>query len=318
MYAMTVNPDKQLVWTEHRPVPLAAGQVRIAIRASAVNRADLVQREGHYPPPTGASDILGLECAGVVSEVADDVDMAIGSKVCALLSAGGYATEVVCDACQVIPIPAGVSLTESAALPEAFATAWFNLYRLAGLKAGENVLIKAAGSGVGTAAIQLSRALGSTVFVQVGSDKKLHSCLQLGASAGTNRHKQSQESLADMGPFDVILDPVTGSGLEDTLGLLKLDGRLLVIGLMAGARSSLNIGQLLMKRLHIIGSTLRPQPPALKGQIMADLLKKVWPLINEGTIKPVVDKRMAMRDAANAFDYLESNNSFGKILLLNE
>ena len=316
MHAIHIADDSTLVWQARQSAEVGPGQVRIHIAATAVNRADLMQCKGLYPAPPGYSDIPGLECSGTVVEVGPDVDIVTtGMPVCALLAAGGYADEVVCDAGQVLPIPEGISLQHAAALPEVFATAWHNLHRLAGVKPGEKILLKAGGSGVGTAAIQLSRVFNNPVYVQVGDDDKLTRCIELGAAGGINRHRQSLQELKSSGPFDVVLDPVSGQTLNETLALLNTDGRLIVIGLMGGARSELDIGRLLIKRLKVIGSTLRSQPVKVKEQIMSDLFEYVWPKIVDGSIKPVIEAVMPIAKVEQAHALLESNTTFGKIIM---
>jgi NADPH:quinone reductase-like Zn-dependent oxidoreductase len=235
--------------------------------------------------------------------------------VCALLAAGGYATEVVCDARQVLPLPAGLGMEEGAALPEVFATAWSNLFGLADLREGEKVLVKAGGSGVGTAAVQLCRAFGSPVFVQVGSDDKLRRCVELGASGGVNRHTGELSALRDAGPFDVILDPVAGAGLQATIDLMNDDGRLLIIGLLGGRRAEIDVGRLLVKRLEILGSTLRSQPIPVKARIMHELFEHVWPRLERGDLRPVIDAVLPIERVGEAHRRLAANATFGKIVL---
>lgn len=316
MYAIRVTEDRRMVWEQREAAALQAGQLRIRIRASALNRADVMQRAGMYPPPPGYSDIPGLECAGDVVECGEGVaESWQGAQVCALLAAGGYATEVVVDVRQVLPIPKGLSYEQAAALPEVFATAWLNLFRLADLQGGEKVLLKAGASGVGTAAIQLCRAFGNPVWVQVGSDDKLQRCMALGAAGGINRHRQGLAELVEAGPFDVILDPVAGSSLAETLPLLAMDGRMIVIGLMGGRMAELDVGRLLVKRQRIFGSTLRSLPVASKAAVVEDLRARVWPLLERGDIHPVVDRVMPIEAIAEAHEYMESNQSFGKIVI---
>jgi putative PIG3 family NAD(P)H quinone oxidoreductase len=316
MHAIHISDDNTLIWQAHRRSELQPGQVRVRIAATAVNRADLIQRQGLYPPPPGYSDILGLECSGVVTELGQEVQTLVpGQEVCALLAAGGYASEVVCDAGQVIPIPEGVSLEQAAALPEVFATAWINLFELAGLQPPERVLIKAGGGGVGTAAIQLCNAFGNSTYVVVGDDEKLNRCIELGADGGINRHKNTLQDLTPHGPFDIVLDPVAGDSLDDTLKLMNTDGRLVIIGLMGGASSQLDIGRVLVKRLEILGSTLRSQPVSVKQQVMQALYENVWPKIASGEIRPIIDTVMPITQADQAHQLMASNKTFGKIIL---
>ena len=316
MQAMSVSATGDLIWGARQPAALGPGQVRIRIAAAGVNRADLLQCQGLYPPPAGYSDIPGLECAGEVIEAGARVTrLAPGMAVCALLAAGGYATEVVCDARQVLPLPAGLGMEEGAALPEVFATAWSNLFGLADLREGEKVLVKAGGSGVGTAAVQLCRAFGSPVFVQVGSDDKLRRCVELGASGGVNRHTGELSALRDAGPFDVILDPVAGAGLQATIDLMNDDGRLLIIGLLGGRRAEIDVGRLLVKRLEILGSTLRSQPIPVKARIMHELFEHVWPRLERGDLRPVIDAVLPIGQVGEADRRLAANATFGKIVL---
>ncbi len=299
---------------------MAPPTLRISNRASAINRADLMQRAGAYPPPPGASEILGLECAGVVSEVGDGVSrFKPGDEVCALLTGGGYAQEVVVPAEQVLPLPAGLTFAQAAALPEVFATAYLNLFIEAALQPGESALLHAGASGVGTAGIQLCKALGNPCFVTAGSDDKLERCLALGAQAGANRHHVSfvdkVGEWTDGRGVDVILDPVGAAYLNDNLKSLAPDGRLVLIGLMGGAETNVNISFMLMRRLRIIGSTLRARSVAAKGQLMDALLQRVWPLIEAGTITPIIDTVVPIEKAADAHALIASDGTFGKVVL---
>ncbi len=319
MKAIEIQGD-QLVWSDTPSPSLGDGEVRIEVKASAVNRADLAQRAGVYPAPPGASPILGLECSGVVSEITPGVSgFEIGDEVCALLAGGGYAEEVVVPAPQVVPVPAGLSFVEAAALPEAFATAYLNLYMEAALAPGERVLLHAGASGVGTAAIQLCRAFGNPVFVTAGADGKIERCVTLGASRGCNRHSGSfvdhVKSWTDGNGFDVILDPVGASYLNDNIGSLAIDGRLVLIGLMGGASAEISLGLLMMKRLRVIGSTLRARPVAAKAVIMSALRERVWPLIESGEIGPIIDEVIPIAETERAHELIESNKTFGKVVL---
>jgi putative PIG3 family NAD(P)H quinone oxidoreductase len=310
---------ERLVWEEAPAPALGPGEVRIAAHATAINRADLVQRSGGYPPPPGASPILGLECAGEVLETGEGVSrVGVGDKVCALLSGGGYAEEVVVPAGQVLKIPAGLSMVEAAALPEVFATAYLNLYMEAGMRKGERAVIHAGASGVGTAAIQLCRALGNPCFVTLGGADKLEAARELGAEAGFNRHEGSfLESVRSWAPdgVDVILDPVGAQYLTDNLTALGVDGRLVLIGLMGGAAAEINLGLLMMKRLRVIGSTLRARSIAAKSAVMDELRSVVWPLIESGDIRPIVDSTFAVTDAEAAHQHVAANGTVGKVVL---
>nr|WP_298147386.1 NAD(P)H-quinone oxidoreductase [uncultured Pseudomonas sp.] len=299
-----------------QPVPACdVGEIRIRVAAAGLNRADLLQRAGLYPPPPGASEILGLECAGVVSQVGAGCDWKVGDRVCALLAGGGMAEEVVIDARHALPIPDGVSLHEAAALPEVYATAWLNLFQLAGLKPGERVLLHAGASGVGSAAIQLCKAFGNPCWVSVGSAKRLAYCESLGAQGGVLRSDDLQ-ALRDFAPFDVILDPVGGQYAALNLALLALDGRWVNIGLMGGRQAELDIGVLLSKRVQLIGSTLRNRDDQFKADLLRDLQQQVWPLFAEGRLKPQLQQRFAFADAQAAFDALASNQVDGKLVLV--
>ncbi len=312
--------DNRLLWSEVPALKPEIGEVLIDNKASAVNRADLVQRQGSYPPPPGASEILGLECAGIVKSVGEGVTRcSVGDRVCALLSGGGYATEVVAPAGQVLPIPKGFSFTQAAALPEVFATAWLNLFMEARLQSGEYVLLHAGASGVGSAAIQLCRAFDVQAFVTVGNQSKLEFCIQLGAVNGIDRHKgkfveQAQAWTQGKG-FDVILDPVGGNYLKDNLRSLATDGRLVVIGLMGGATAEIPLAGMMVKRQRIIGSTLRARSIASKSMVMDSLKRNVWPLLEAGTVKPVIDKVIAIQEVEKAHSLVESNQTIGKVVL---
>ncbi len=310
----------KLQWADAREPEVGIGDVKIEVAASAVNRADLMQAQGAYPPPAGASEILGLECSGVVSEIGEGVQrVAPGDKVCALLAGGGYAERVVAPAGQVLKIPNGVSVVEAAALPEVFATAYLNLYQEAKLAKGERVLLHAGASGVGTAAIQMCRESHNPCFVTVGSQAKIERCVTLGAVDGSDRHVETfQARVSDWtggDGFDVILDPVGAQYLQDNLASLNLDGRLVLIGLMGGVATEINLGILLMKRLRVIGSTLRARSIAAKAQVMDGLQRDVWPKFADGTIQPIIDEIIPMPDAGRAHALVAGNETFGKVLL---
>jgi putative PIG3 family NAD(P)H quinone oxidoreductase len=317
MHAIAIEHDC-LRWTEHpRPPGPAAGEVRLQVAWAGVNRADLMQRAGHYPPPPGVSEILGLEVSGTVTEVGPGVDsLSRGDKVCALLAGGGYAEEVVVDARQVLPLPEGIGLREAAALPEVFATAWLNLFMEGQLAPGERVLLHAGASGVGTAATQLCRALGHPCFVTVGSEAKLAACRELGAEHGFNRHQGSfVAAVKAWGGADLILDPVGGTYLADNQRVLNADGRLVLIGLMGGRRAELDLGRMLMKRQRLIGSTLRAKPAAAKGAILDALLAHVWPRLASGEIRPLIDRTWPIGEAEAAHAYMSKDANIGKVLL---
>lgn len=319
MKAITLENDT-LTWSEAATPALGHGEVRIAVRATAVNRADLVQRSGNYPPPPGASPILGLECAGEVMEVGEGVSrVAPGDRVCALLAGGGYAEQVVVPAGQVLPVPAGFDYVRAAAIPEVFATAYLNLYMEAALARGERVLLHAGASGVGTAAIQLCRAFDNPCLVTAGGQEKIERCVALGADGGADRHaggfEDTVNAWTDGAGVDVILDPVGASYLEQNLRCLTTGGRLVLIGLMGGARSEVNLGLMLMKRLRVIGSTLRARPVSQKAAVMDGLARDVWPLFESGGIEPVIERVMPIAQAEEAHALVASNQTVGKVVL---
>ena len=309
-----------LLWKENPDPDLKKDEVLIRIKASAINRADLLQRSGNYPVPPGASPILGLECSGIVEEVGGQVENLIkGDEVCALLAGGGYAEKVSVPSGQVLKVPKGFSFEQAAALPEVFATAYFNLYMEANLSEGEKALIHAGASGVGTAAIQICKAKGNPCFVTAGTKEKISRCMELGAEGGTVRNEENfADAVAkwtDNNGVQVILDPVGANYLEDNMKSLTLEGRLVMIGLMGGAKTSINLGLLMMKRLRIIGSTLRAQPIPKKTEIMNNLNENIWPLLESGDIKPIIDTVIPIEEVDKAHELMESNQTFGKVIL---
>lgn len=318
MKAILVEGD-ELIWGDAPEPSLGAGEVKIDNRATAINRADLAQRTGGYPPPPGASPILGLECAGVVREVGEGVTrVKSGDEVCALLAGGGHAEVVVAPAGQVLPKPKGLSFAEAAALPEVFATAWINLFHEAAAQPGERILLHAGASGVGTAAIQMCREFGNPTFVTAGSESKIARCTELGADAGFNRHDGSFVDAVrewSEGGVDVILDPVGAAYLPDNLKCLNLDGRLVIIGLLGGAVAEVPLGAMMVKRQRIIGSTLRARSVAAKAAVMDALQEHVWPLIESGTITPIIETILPVQQAGAAHDLLATNDTFGKVVL---
>lgn len=307
-----------------RAMPQAGvGEVLIRVSASGVNRPDVVQRQGKYPPPPGASDIPGLEIAGEIVS-GDEQAMAAagfktGDRVCALVAGGGYAQWCVAPIGQCLPVPAGLSDIEAASLPETFFTVWSNVFDRGQLKAGETLLIQGGSSGIGVTAIQTAKALGSTVIVTAGSDEKCAACLGLGADHAINYHtsdfvEQVQTFTKGKG-VDVILDMVAGSYVARELECLAEDGRLVLIAMQGGVKAELNAGLVLRKRLTVTGSTLRVRPLAFKAAIAKGLRENVWPLIASGAIKPVVHSTFAASDAASAHALMESNQHIGKIVL---
>ncbi|WP_426206400.1 zinc-binding dehydrogenase [Pseudomonas sp. TWP3-1] len=307
--------EGQVTWDEEPSPTCDVGQVRIRVAAAGLNRADLLQKAGLYPPPPGASKVLGLECSGVIIEVGAGSSWQVGDRVCALLAGGGMAEEVVVDGRHVLPVPDGVSLIEAAALPEVYATVWLNVFQLAALKPGEKVLLHAGASGIGSAAIQLCKAFGNPCWVSVGSTERLAYCETLGAQGGVLR-TDDLESLRDLGPFNVILDPVGGNYSALNLKLLAQDGRWVLIGLMGGREAKLDLAQVLAKRVQLLGSTLRSRDDQFKADLLSDLGQHVWPLFAEGRLKPQLAKAFPVKDAEAAFAELASNKVAGKLVLV--
>ena len=307
--------EGRVEWVEEPSPTCDVGQVRIRVAAAGLNRADLLQKAGLYPPPPGASQVLGLECSGVISEVGPGSSWQVGDRVCALLAGGGMAEEVVVDGRHVLPVPEGLSLAEAAALPEVYATVWLNLFQLAALKPGEKILLHAGASGIGSAAIQLCKAFGNPCWVSVGSEDRLAYCEALGAQGGVVRNKDL-DRLSDLGPFDVILDPVGGNYAALNLKLLARDGRWVLIGLMGGREAQLDLAQVLAKRVQLLGSTLRNRDEQFKADLFSDLGQHVWPLFAEGRLSPQLARTFAIKDAEAAFAELATNKVSGKLVLV--
>lgn len=299
----------------------AADEVLIQIAAAGVNRPDCLQRRGLYPPPRGASELPGLEVAGIVAATGTDVTrFASGDRVCALLAGGGYAEYCTVPAVQCLPVPAGMLLSDAAAIPETFFTVWTNVFELGRLQAGERLLIHGGASGIGTTAIQLGAAFGADVFATAGSAEKVQLCEALGATRAVDYHTEDFvdviKPLTNDQGVDVIFDIVGGGYLEQNVKLLKTGGRLVVIGILGGAKGTLNLGLVLSKRLTITGSTLRARPPEAKGTIAAALHEHVWPLFENGTIKPVVQAAYPLVEASRTHELLEANDTAGKLVLI--
>nr|WP_283939196.1 zinc-binding dehydrogenase [Pseudomonas sp. T1.Ur] len=307
--------EGQVVWADEPSPACDAGQVRIRVAAAGLNRADLLQKAGHYPPPPGASQVLGLECSGVISEVGPGSSWQVGDRVCALLAGGGMAEEVVVDGRHVLPVPEGLSMAEAAALPEVYGTAWLNLFQLAGLRPGEKVLLHAGASGVGSAAIQLCKAFGNPCWVSVGSADRLAYCEALGAQGGVVR-TDDINSLNDFAPFDVILDPVGANYASLNVKLLSVDGRWVLIGLMGGRTTELDLAQVLGKRIQLLGSTLRSRNDQFKADLISELGQNVWPLFTDKRLSPQLAKTFAITDAEAAFAELATNTVSGKLVLV--
>lgn len=313
------GPDVMAVKTGPIPDP-KAGELLIRVHAAGVNRPDILQRQGSYPPPPNASTILGLEVAGEVVQTGRDVaGWRVGDSVCALTNGGGYAEYVTVPAGQCLPVPAGLSIEEAAALPETFFTVWTNVFERAALKAGQTLLVHGGSSGIGTAAIQMAKALGARVFITAGSDEKCAACRRLGADIAINYRQQDFVEVLKVATnkkgVDVILDMVGGEYVNRNLKVAALDGRIVSIAFLKGSRVDVDLLPVLLKRLIVTGSTLRPRTAAEKADIAQGLREKIWPLIERGDIKPVIAARFAMKDAAEAHRLMESGTHIGKIIL---
>ena len=301
------------------PTP-AAGEVVIDMAGTAVNRADTLQRQGFYPPPPGASDVLGLECSGVISAVGADVDgWSVGDEVCALLAGGGYATKVAVPAGQLMPVPAGVDLVTAGALPEVACTVWSNVFMVAGLQPDETLLVHGGAGGIGTMAIQLAHALGARVITTAGSEDKLEVCRSLGADVTINYREQDfveeVRAATDGRGADVILDNMGAAYLEKNVDALATAGRLLIIGMQGGTKGQLNIAKLLNKRGAVIAASLRSRPVAEKSAICASVVEHVWPLVADGSVKPIVHTTLPLEKAGEAHRLMEDSGHIGKIVL---
>jgi hypothetical protein len=318
-----VSTSGQLIWRDVPDPPVGDSEVLIRVHAAGVNRADLLQAAGKYPPPPGASDIIGLEVSGVVAAVGSAVtNTVVGQEVCALLSGGGYAELAAAPADQVMPIPPGVSVADAAALPEVACTVWSNLVMTARLQPGEFVLLHGGASGIGTHAIQVARTLGARVAVTAGSPAKLELCAGLGADvlidyAAEDFVEKVLEASAGRGA-DLILDLMGAAYLQRNLDALALDGRLVIIGMQGGIKAELNIAALLAKRLTVAGTALRNRPvggPHGKAAIVDAVVESVWPMIAAGTVRPVIGARYPIDQAAEAHRALASGETYGKVLL---
>jgi len=314
------GPDA-LVWGEV-PEPVAGpGEVVVDVAASAVNRADLLQRQGFYPPPPGASDVLGLECSGTVSSIGDGVEgWSVGDHCVALLAGGGYAEQVAVPVGQLMPVPAGIGLVTAAALPEVACTVWSNVVMLARLAAGETFLVHGGAGGIGTFAIQAAVALGARVAVTAGSPQKLERCRELGAEILVDYKLgdfvERVKSATDGRGADVVLDNMGAAYLARNIEVLATGGRLVVIGLQGGTKAELDLGRMLGKRVSVSATTLRARPVAEKAAICAAVAAEAWPLVESGAIVPVVDRVLPMRDAAEAHRVVEASSHVGKVLLV--
>jgi NADPH2:quinone reductase len=306
---------------ERRPVPKPGPtEVLVQVAAAGVNRPDVMQRLGGYPPPPGAPDIPGLEIAGEVVAIGDKVARwRPGDKVCALVPGGGYAEYCVADETNALPVPKGLSLTEAAALPETFFTVWYNVMQRCRLKQGETILVHGGSSGIGTTAIMLAKTAGARVIVTVGSPEKCEACRKLGADVAINYKNEdfvaATKAATDGRGADVILDMIGGDYVNRNYDAAGVDGRIAQIATQAGSKASVDVRLLMIKRLTHSGSTLRPQSVAAKAAIARGLLEGAWPLIEAGKVKPVIDSTFALTDAARAHARMESSVHIGKIVL---
>lgn len=311
------GPDVLAVVDRPRPVP-APGEVLVRVTAAGVNRADVVQRAGHYPPPPGASDVLGLECSGEMVELGKGVvGHHLGETVCALLSGGGYAEFVTVPVGQVAPIPAGLTMVEAASVMETAATVWSNVFWLGRLGRGDTLLVHGGSSGIGTMAIQLAAAAGATVVTTAGSEEKLKICRDLGADLAVNYREADfvAEMLSRGMKADVILDMVGAPYLRRNVEVLDTDGTLVVIGLQGGATGELDLGQLLTRRASITATSLRARSPQQKAMEVGKTIEHVWPLLAEAVIRPVVHQTFPLADAAKAHRLMERSDHVGKLVL---
>ncbi|MEW2300188.1 NAD(P)H-quinone oxidoreductase [Streptomyces sp. NPDC006655] len=324
MHAITIpepGGPEALVWDEvPDPVP-GEGEVLVEVVASAVNRADIMQRQGYYDPPPGASSYPGLECSGRIAALGPNVSgWSVGDEVCALLAGGGYAERVAVPAGQLLPVPEGVDLRWAAALPEVVSTVWSNVFMIAHLRPGETLLVHGGSSGIGTMAIQLGKAVGAKVAVTAGTKEKLDFCAELGAEVLVNYREQDfveeVKAATDGAGADVILDNMGAKYLDRNVQALAVNGRLAIIGMQGGVKGELNIGALLAKRAAISATSLRARPLAEKAAIVAAVREHVWPLIAQGHVRPVVDRELPMAEAAQAHRVVEASDHIGKVLLV--
>ncbi|MFC7292508.1 NAD(P)H-quinone oxidoreductase [Hirschia litorea] len=317
MKTIKVVEGGALEWqTVSRPIP-SIDQVCIRVVAAGVNRADILQRKGMYPPPKGCPDIMGLEVSGYVEAVGEGVDdWQLGQEVCALLPAGGYAEYAIAHHRSVMPVPEGVSLQEAALLPEAVLTVWANVFDIAVLHPGETLFVQGGASGIGTTAIQMAKAMGANVYVTAGSDEKCKACIELGADGAFNyKTSDFEEELKAVGGADVILDMVGGDYLPKHINALNFGGRLVHIAAQGGLKGEVNILKVMMKQLSITGSTLRGRNDIAKMHLANMAVEIVWPWVASGQVRPVVDSRFAMQEAEKAHDRMTSGEHIGKIML---
>jgi putative PIG3 family NAD(P)H quinone oxidoreductase len=317
MHAIVIeNPGEPdvLRWTEV-PDPIAGpGEVLLDIVAAGINRADISQRQGSYPPPPGAPEYPGLEASGRIAALGEGVTgWRVGDEVCALLAGGGYAERVAVPAGQLLPIPKGVSLVEAAGLPEVVCTVWSNVFMLADLQEGESFLVHGGASGIGTIAIQLAKARGARVLCTAGSEEKLQRCRELGADIAINY--RTEDFVKEAAPVDVILDNIGAEYLTRNVETLGTGGRLMIIGFQSGAVAEFNLGKLMRRRASVQSTGLRARPREEKAEIVASVREHVWPLVESGAVRPIVDRTVPMWDAAAGHRILEESTHVGKVLL---
>ncbi|MCA2318449.1 NAD(P)H-quinone oxidoreductase [Mycobacterium intracellulare] len=320
MRAIVAESSGQLSWQEVADVSARPGEVVVKVAAAGVNRADVLQAAGKYPPPPGASEIIGMEVSGVITEVGDGVtEWSAGQEVCALLAGGGYAEHVAVPAGQVLPIPSGVDLVDAAGLPEVACTVWSNVVLIAALSRGQLLLAHGGASGIGSHAIQIARALGARVAVTAGSTEKLDFCRDLGADITINYHDEDFVArLQESGGADVILDIMGAAYLDRNIDALASDGQLVIIGMQGGVKGELNIGKLLAKRARVIGTTLRGRPatgPNSKSDIVQAVTASVWSMVADGRVRPIIGARLPIQQAGDAHQRLVDGKVTGKIVL---
>ena len=315
MHAILVAEDQSLVWSEVPDPEPRPDELVIDVRAAALNRADLLQRAGDYPPPPGWPEWMGLEVAGVVSHAPQQSRFAVGDPVCALLGGGGYAERVAVPATMALPVPEGLSMVEAAAIPEAFATSYLNICIEAGFKAGETVLIQAGASGLGMAAIQLVKALGGTVMTTVSTEEKAEFVRGLGADIVINRTSDDLCSAMEQHPVDIALDCIAGANLGRCLEKMAIGGRWVVIATMGGARTEVDANVFFRRGLRLIGSTLRSRTPQMKAEILAGLERTLWQAFSTGTIRPVIHATLPIARVEQAHAILQNRENLGKVVL---
>jgi putative PIG3 family NAD(P)H quinone oxidoreductase len=323
MYAIIAESADRLLWQQVPDVAAGNGEVLIKVSAAGVNRADLLQAAGRYPPPPGASDLLGMEVSGVIEAIGDDVaDWAPGQEICALLAGGGYAEYVAVPAGQLLPHPVGLDLADSAGVPEVACTVWSNLAMTAHLSEGQLLLMHGGASGIGTHAIQVACALGARVAVTAGSSEKLDFCRELGAEILINYRDEDfvarVHEATDGAGADVVFDIMGAAYLDRNIDALATEGRLIIIGMQGGIKGELNIAKLLSKRAHVIGTTLRGRPtngPNSKSEVVAAVTESVWPMIADGRVRPIIGARLPIQEAAEAHRLLQAGEVTGKIVL---